>query len=96
MSDHLMTSALCNVTMVTGECQWLDLPLIKTVLTGCRSLFPVVRYAFTTIPTYPSGQIGFVLASLNKVRYVCVGVWVCGCVGAWVRGCVGVCIIVCM
>ena len=56
------------VTMVTGECQWSDLPLIKKMMTGCRSLFPVVRYAFTTIPTYPNGQIGMVLASLNMVR----------------------------
>ena len=56
------------ITMVTGECQWSDLPLVKRMMTGCRSLFPVVGYAFTTIPTYPSGQIGMVLASMNKVR----------------------------
>ena len=62
------------ITMVTGECQWSDLPLIKKMMTGCQSLFPVVRYAFTTIPTYPNGQIGMVLASMNKVRVVG---WVC-------------------
>ena len=56
------------ITMVTGECQWSDLPLIKKMMTGCQSLYPVVRYAFTTIPTYPNGQIGMVLASINKVR----------------------------
>ena len=61
--EHCIT-----VTMVTGECQWSDLLLIKKMMTGCRSLFPVVRYAFTTIPTYPNGQIGMVLASLNTVR----------------------------
>ena len=58
------------ITMVTGERQWSDLPLIKKMMTGCQSLFPVVRYAFTTIPTYPNGQIGMVLASINKVRMI--------------------------
>lgn len=33
----------------------------------CRSLFPVVRYAYCTIPTYPSGQIGFMLCSKDPV-----------------------------
>lgn len=40
---------------------WLHLDLIKEVHTFCRDLFPVVEYAYTTIPTYPSGQIGFVI-----------------------------------
>ena len=31
----------------------------------CLAVFPSVDYAFTTIPTYPSGQIGFVLCSLD-------------------------------
>lgn len=33
----------------------------------CKSLFPVVDYAYCTIPTYPSGQIGFMLCSKNPV-----------------------------
>ena len=51
-----------------GECIWLHIPLIKSVLEFCRRLFPVVSYGYTTIPTYPSGQIGFILCSKNKVR----------------------------
>ncbi|EGW14640.1 Spermidine synthase [Cricetulus griseus] len=31
----------------------------------CKSLFPVVGHACCTIPTYPSGQIGFMLCSKN-------------------------------
>lgn len=46
-----------------GECQWLHLDIIKGVMEKLKSLFPQVEYAFTTIPTYPSGQIGFFLAS---------------------------------
>lgn len=53
--------------MCAGECIWLDLKLIKTVLDDCRSLFPVAGYSSITIPTYPCGQIGMIVASLNKV-----------------------------
>ena len=50
-----------------GECQWLHLDLIRSSISSCRQVFPVVCYAFTTIPSYPSGQIGFLLASNDKV-----------------------------
>ena len=48
---------MCN----QGECIWLHLDLIGTVLRHCTTVFPSVDYAFTTIPTYPSGQIGFLM-----------------------------------
>lgn len=48
-----------------GECQWLHLDLIKEMRHFCKSLFPVVDYAYCSIPTYPSGQIGFMLCSKN-------------------------------
>ncbi|KAG6917779.1 hypothetical protein DXG01_001184 [Tephrocybe rancida] len=51
-----------------GECLWLHLPLIAELRTMTRGLFPVAEYAFTTIPTYPSGQIGFVLCSKEAGR----------------------------
>jgi spermidine synthase len=41
----------------------LHLELIAKVIGECRTIFPSVRYAYTTIPTYPSGQIGFIIAS---------------------------------
>lgn len=37
----------------------------------CKSLFPVVDYAYCTIPTYPSGQIGFMLCSKDPVSWGC-------------------------
>ncbi|KAH9934612.1 saccharopine dehydrogenase [Amylocystis lapponica] len=46
-----------------GECLWLHLPLISDLRATTRALFPVAEYAFTTIPTYPSGQIGFAVCS---------------------------------
>ncbi|KAJ2747550.1 putrescine aminopropyltransferase [Coemansia sp. BCRC 34301] len=65
---ELMRDALRDGGIVStqGECQWLHLPLIKDVLTFARKLFPVAEYAYTTIPTYPSGQIGFILCSKDK------------------------------
>lgn len=53
-----------------GECLWLHLPLIKELRETTKKLFPVAEYAFTTIPTYPSGQIGFVCCSLDPNRSV--------------------------
>ncbi|PPQ71309.1 hypothetical protein CVT24_012035 [Panaeolus cyanescens] len=46
-----------------GECLWLHMNLIKDLKTMAGSIFEKATYAFTTIPTYPSGQIGFMLAS---------------------------------
>ncbi|KAL0573667.1 hypothetical protein V5O48_008296 [Marasmius crinis-equi] len=47
-----------------GECLWLHLPLIQNVQQAARDVgFAQVEYGFTTIPTYPSGQIGFLLAA---------------------------------
>ena len=45
-----------------GECLWLHLDLIERVMRDASKLYQHVDYAFTTIPTYPSGQIGFILA----------------------------------
>lgn len=52
-----------GVVCTQGECQWLHLDLIKRVMGEVRSFFSQVQYAYTTIPTYPSGQIGFLVLS---------------------------------
>lgn len=52
---------ICN----QGECIWLHLDLIKSMKNFCQKLYPVVEYSYTTIPTYPSGQIGFLICSTN-------------------------------
>ncbi|RXW23748.1 hypothetical protein EST38_g2120 [Candolleomyces aberdarensis] len=46
-----------------GECLWLHLPLIKELRTMTSTIFATAEYAYTTIPTYPSGQIGFIVAA---------------------------------
>ncbi|XJO78461.1 hypothetical protein BDV3_002898 [Batrachochytrium dendrobatidis] len=50
-----------GIICTQGECQWLHLPLIKTVLDASRKIYPVVEYAWASVPTYPCGQIGFIL-----------------------------------
>lgn len=52
-----------GVVCTQGECMWLHLDLIKSIMDRCKAIFPSVKYAYTTIPTYPSGQIGFIISS---------------------------------
>ena len=54
-----------GIICTQGECIWLHLDLIAGVFQQCKNIFPSVKYGYTTIPTYPSGQIGFIIASNN-------------------------------
>nr|CAI5845325.1 unnamed protein product [Callosobruchus analis] len=44
---------------------WTDLPQIKQTMNNCRKHFPNVRYATSSVPSYPDGQIGYLVASLD-------------------------------
>ena len=46
-----------------GECLWLHLELIHSLRKMTSEIFAVSEYAYTTIPTYPSGQIGFIVCA---------------------------------
>ena len=48
---------------IQAESIWLHLPTIRELLDTARPFFPTVEYAYATVPTYPSGQIGFLVAS---------------------------------
>lgn len=51
-----------GILCTQGECMWLHVDIIRQVLSTARELgFSRVEYAYTTIPTYPSGTIGFVV-----------------------------------
>lgn len=56
-----------GVVCTQGECLWLHLHLIRTLIQAITPLFQTVEYAYVTIPSYPSGQIGFVLATKPNV-----------------------------
>ncbi|PGH13965.1 spermidine synthase [Polytolypa hystricis UAMH7299] len=53
-----------------SENQWLHISLITELKKICREVFPVAEYAYTTIPTYPSGQIGFMICCKDATRNV--------------------------
>jgi spermidine synthase len=46
------------------------MPLIVNLKKSCKEVFPVAEYAYTTIPTYPSGQIGFMVCCKDGSRNV--------------------------
>ncbi|KAH9174616.1 saccharopine dehydrogenase [Lactarius sanguifluus] len=51
-----------------AECLWLHLQLIGELRRTTLEVFETADYAFTTIPTYPSGQIGFLVCSTAQSR----------------------------
>lgn len=55
------TQGLFCTSLTIGECMWLHLELMKKVVGNAQNMFPSVSYAWASVPTYPSGQIGFVL-----------------------------------
>ncbi|KAI0864326.1 spermine synthase [Xylaria cubensis] len=59
-----------GVITTQAENQWLHLPLITKLKKDCGEVFPVAEYAYTTIPTYPSGQIGFMVCCKEAGRNV--------------------------
>jgi len=58
------------ITTQGSENQWLHLELITKLKKSCKEIFPVTEYAYTTIPTYPSGQIGFMVCCKDSGRNV--------------------------
>ena len=51
-----------------AECLWLHTKLIEGLQRSTREIFTTAEYAFTTIPTYPSGQIGFMICAKGEKR----------------------------
>lgn len=46
---------------------WMNMDQVCSTFRHCKAVFPVAAYAVTVVPTYPTGQIGFVLGSLDEV-----------------------------
>ncbi|RAK98578.1 spermidine synthase [Aspergillus ibericus CBS 121593] len=69
---ELLRDALREGGVITtqAENQWLHLSLITDLKKSCKEVFPVAEYAYTTIPTYPSGQIGFMVCCKDATRNV--------------------------
>ena len=50
-----------GILCMQGECLWLHADFIRDTLAVAATQFAEVDYAFTGVPTYPCGQIGFIL-----------------------------------
>ena len=51
---------------IIGDCFWIDPECVTNCVASIKEVFPVVDYAFSHIPSYPGGQIGYLVASKNK------------------------------
>eukprot|EP00744_Colponema_vietnamica_P006651 GILI01009649.1.p1 GENE.GILI01009649.1~~GILI01009649.1.p1 ORF type:complete len:306 (+),score=86.58 GILI01009649.1:51-920(+) len=60
---HTVKNALRpgGIACFQAECIWLHMDMIRDLYSSCKKIYDSVEYAFTTIPTYPSGQIGFLV-----------------------------------
>eukprot|EP00270_Netrium_digitus_P011411 TRINITY_DN362_c0_g1_i1.p1 TRINITY_DN362_c0_g1~~TRINITY_DN362_c0_g1_i1.p1 ORF type:complete len:355 (-),score=75.09 TRINITY_DN362_c0_g1_i1:369-1346(-) len=53
-----------GVICTQAESLWLHLPIIRDIAASCKQVFKgSVNYAWTSVPTYPSGTIGFMVCS---------------------------------
>lgn len=52
-----------GVLSTQAESLWLHMDIIESLAQVCKEIFVggALNYAYTTIPTYPSGQIGFMV-----------------------------------
>ena len=64
---QLLSDALTEKGVISTQAEsiWIHLDIIKNVKKACSDIFPNVEYAYCTIPTYPTGQIGFMVCSKN-------------------------------
>ncbi|XP_018575780.1 spermidine synthase [Anoplophora glabripennis] len=49
-----------------GGSMWSELDQLKQTLENCKKHFRTVQYATSSVPSYPDGQIGYVLAALDE------------------------------
>ncbi|XP_017890958.1 spermidine synthase isoform X1 [Ceratina calcarata] len=63
----LMKTALKPGGIVCSQAgtAWLNLNHVKDTVQHCKAIFPVTAYGVASVPTYPTGQIGFVLGGLS-------------------------------
>lgn len=64
----LMKNALKpnGVICSQGGTFWTDIDHVKETMDHCRKHFGTVDYAITSVPSYPCGSIGFIIASTDE------------------------------
>eukprot|EP00522_Entomoneis_paludosa_P016897 CAMPEP_0172464156 /NCGR_PEP_ID=MMETSP1065-20121228/49535_1 /TAXON_ID=265537 /ORGANISM="Amphiprora paludosa, Strain CCMP125" /LENGTH=380 /DNA_ID=CAMNT_0013220315 /DNA_START=200 /DNA_END=1342 /DNA_ORIENTATION=- len=64
MYDALRPS---GIVCVQAECFWIHLDFISDLIACCADMFETAEYMSTMVPTYPCGQIGFVVGCKGRV-----------------------------
>ena len=57
-----------GILSVQAGSLWLNMNIVRALRTALASTFTTVEYAFTTLPTHPSGQVGIMLACVEQGR----------------------------
>jgi spermidine synthase len=65
MHAALRVNGIC---CTQGECMWIHLNLIRDLVGCCAEIFDNAEYVSTMVPSFPCGQIGFVLARKGQQR----------------------------
>uniref|UniRef100_A0A1A9VEN2 PABS domain-containing protein n=1 Tax=Glossina austeni TaxID=7395 RepID=A0A1A9VEN2_GLOAU len=65
-NDKKLNLVVGSIVCSQGGSFWLDYNYIKKQMLNCSIHFPRVAYAVTSVPSYPCGQIGFVIGGLDK------------------------------
>jgi spermidine synthase len=55
-----------GIICTQAECIWLHLDLIQDIMLSASDTFKSVEYACCGVPTYPSGQIGFIIGGKDR------------------------------
>jgi len=52
-----------------AESIWLHLDTISSMVNTCKSIFPSVEYAWSNVPTYPCGAIGYLVVASSPCNH---------------------------
>eukprot|EP00536_Pseudo-nitzschia_multiseries_P012065 jgi/Psemu1/308744/fgenesh1_kg.441_\ len=60
-----------GIICTQGENVWIHFELIRDLVVCCKDIFGHAEYATTSVPSYPCGQIGFIVARKGRDNRSC-------------------------
>ena len=60
-----------GIVCTQGENMWIHFDLIRDLVACCKDIFGHAEYATTSVPSYPCGQIGFIVARKGSDNRSC-------------------------
>ena len=60
-----------GIVCTQGENMWIHFDLIRDLVACCKDIFGHAEYATTSVPSYPCGQIGFIVARKGNDNRSC-------------------------